>query len=160
MYKLTHKKLVKSHVQMGRMSIHQTQAGFTLIEVLIAMVILSVAIISWMNTQQAAVLNRGQSRTMTVAAELVQAKIEELSLDPGDAYSNVCEGKEPLNFVCQKEGSYTIGGFEYIIQWNLLQIDDIVSDSRPFWDIEVEASWNYRGEKTYNSKRIVMERPQ
>ena len=136
------------------------ESGLTLIEVLIAMVILVVAIVGWINLQQSAVMGRGQSRTMTVAAELVQAKIEDMSTRPGDMYSRFCGGYNPLSHVCREDNVHLVGGFEYTLEWSLIQIHDFVSDSRPFWDIEVEARWNYRGPKSFSAKRIVMERPQ
>lgn len=133
-----------------------TLAGFTLVEVLIAVFILSVGILAWVSTQQSAVMGRGQSRTMTVAAEIVQAKIEELSINPAE----VCDPDD----TCDGQDTNLIGGFEYDLNWELARSslkdgsNDIVPDSKAFWKIDVEASWNYRGHKTYASRRIVQER--
>lgn len=128
--------------------------GFTLIEVLIAVVILAVAVLAWMSTHQSAVLTRGQSRTMTVATELVQAKVEELSLRP----AKVCD---PVSF-CNGQEEITLGRFTYTIQWHLERMessDDTPTalDIRPFWEVFVSADWKYRGNKSFSTTRLVME---
>ncbi len=132
----------------------ETQAGFTLVEALIAMLILVVAIVGWMGAQDASVSNRGLSRTMTVATELVQSKIEELSEDPASYCSS-----PPCN---NQEEKYTVGGFEYTLEWEMER--DKLSDgngtlphARPLWIIEVTGKWNFQGEKSIASRRVVNE---
>ena len=139
-------------------AILNTGKGFTLVEVLIAIVVLAVAILAWVSTQQSAVMTRGQSRTMTVATELVQAKIEELSLQPAE----VCN---PASF-CDGQEEVSLGGFTYYLQWYLERMDPsdtsdanaAALDLRPFWEIFVRADWNYRGSKSFSATRLVMER--
>ncbi|MFW6005171.1 MAG: type IV pilus modification PilV family protein [Desulfonatronovibrionaceae bacterium] len=132
--------------------------GFTLVEVLIALVVLSTAVAGWMYSQQAAVFNRGQSRTMTVAAELVQAEMEKLSLNPDEMYSQACPGRVPLTETCENQETLTVGGFDYTISWELQKISDFVDESRPFWEIQVQAAWNYRGPKNITAEKLAMER--
>ncbi len=127
--------------------------GFTLIEVLIAVMVLAVAVLAWMSTQQTAVLTRGQGRTMTVATELVQAQIEELSFRP----AQVCP-----NPPCQGGAQQIIGGFNYVLDWNLTRMnlkdgDNVVPGTRSFWEIAVDVTWQYRGEKSFSASRIVAE---
>ena len=127
----------------------ERQTGFTLVEALIAMLILVVGIVGWMAAQDASVSNRGLSRTMTVGTELAQSKMEELAEDP-DAFcsNNSCSGNEELS----------IGGFKYDIQWDMNRINEdgsILAHANPMWVIEVETSWEYRGEKTRNARRVV-----
>ncbi len=128
-----------------------SQNGLTLVEVLIAMLILVVAIVGWMGAQQSSVLNRGQSRTMTVATELVHSKIEELSADPAKACSgNSCSGQNELN----------IGGLNYSLDWEMNRINsdgNILTYGRPLWIIEVNGNWRYRGNKNTIARRVVME---
>ncbi|WP_028571978.1 type IV pilus modification PilV family protein [Desulfonatronum lacustre] len=129
--------------------------AFTLLEVLIAVIVLAVAVLAWMSTQQAAVLTRGQGRTMSIATELVQAKIEELSLRP----AQVC----PQGALeCQGQEEQTIGGFNYVLEWNLTRMEvsdgSDVLDTRAFWEIFVRADWKYRGNKSFSAGRLVPER--
>ncbi len=137
----------------------KTQAGFTLVEALIAMLILVVAIVGWMGAQDASVSNRGLSRTMTVATELVQSKIEELAEDPGE----FC-GSPPCN---NQQESIVVDGFEYTLTWDMDRQELIVSGSnvdgplqyaRLLWTITVEGSWEYRGTKTRELTRIVADK--
>lgn len=132
-----------------------TGKGFTLVEVLIAVIVLAVGVLAWMSTQQSAVLTRGQGRTMTVATELVQAKIEELSLRPAQICPQGTTG-------CQGQEEQTIGGFSYVLEWSLarMEVNDgsEALDARAFWEIFVKADWKYRRSKSFSASRIVMER--
>ncbi|MFP4393021.1 MAG: prepilin-type N-terminal cleavage/methylation domain-containing protein [Desulfohalobiaceae bacterium] len=125
--------------------------GFTLIEVLIALVILVVGILAWVHTQQEAVLSRGQSRTMTVAEELLQSKVEELALDP-ERFCN--------NSTCQDQETCTQEGFEYTLSWELsrkqLQAgSEPLSQAWPLWSINVTASWQFQGQKELSAHRLA-----
>lgn len=129
--------------------------GFTLVEVLIAVIVLAVGVLAWMSTQQTAVLTRGQGRTMTVATELVQAKIEELSLRPAQFCPQGATG-------CQGLEEEKIGGFNYVLEWSLarMEVNDgsDVLDTRAYWEIFVKVDWKYRGNKSFSASRIAMER--
>lgn len=131
-------------------------SGFTLVEVLVAIVILAMGILAWMSTQQFAVMTRGQSRAMTVATELAQAKIEDLSLDSAGVCgigSNGCSGQEAVS----------IGGFTYTLQWDLQKMGvrgagAAALDINAYWEIRVWVTWTYRGERIFSVRRVVMER--
>ena len=128
---------------------HQT--GFTLVEVLIAMIILVVAVVGWMGAQQSSVLNRGLSRSMTVATELVQSKIDELSISPAD------------NSGTSGVDTRMIGGFEYTLEWEIkphLKLkagEEDLEYVKPLYIIEVDGKWQYQGGKTIKSRRVVMD---
>ena len=125
-----------------------SQTGFTLVEVLIAMIILVVAVVGWMGAQQSSVLNRGQSRTMTVATELVQSKIEDLSVSPTAGTGT---------------DSYSVGGFDYNLEWKttshlgLKAGEDNLAYVKPLYVLEVEGKWQYRGAKIIKAERVVMD---
>ena len=128
----------------------ERQTGFTLVEALIAMLILVIAIVGWMGTQDASVSNRGLSRTMTVATELVQSKIEELAEDPATASC------------ADYPATYSQGGFDYEIDCTLTESQlsnsgESLAHANPLWVIEVSANWKYRGDREYSSRRVVME---
>lgn len=129
------------------------QAGLTLLEVLIAMVILVVGVLGWIGLQQTAVMNRGESRTMTVATELVQSKIEELSESPAE----ICNSDS-----CSGEDEHTIDGFEYVLEWEMEKKDssdwgDDLAYAHPLWVLDVTGEWKIRGEKEIEVRRVVME---
>ena len=131
-------------------SIDHKQTGFTLVEALIAMLILVVGIVGWMAAQDASVSNRGLSRTMTVATELVQSKMEELAEDPA---ASSCDGYP---------ATYSQDGFDYEIDCSLVESEltnggDSLEYANPLWVIEVSATWQYRGDRDYNARRVVME---
>ena len=129
------------------------QAGLTLLEVLIAMIILAVGVLGWIGLQQSAVMNRGESRTMTVATELVQSKIEELSENPAE----ICNSNS-----CADDEQRIVDGFEYTLEWEmerekLSNSDGTLPHARPLWIIEVEGKWNYQGDRSIESRRVVNE---
>lgn len=122
---------------------------------------------------------------MTVATELVRAKIEELSLRPVE----ICG--TGVTF-CVGDDEFAIGGFTYFLQWEIerfeiygtsfppatnstetnstetngtfannatLEDDEtVLLDVRPYWEIYVQADWNYRGGKSISTTRVVMEK--
>ena len=128
------------------------QAGLTLLEVLIAMVILVVGVLGWIGLQQTAVMNRGESRTMTVATELVQSKIEELSENPAGLCSDaLCSGDD-----CESE---TIDGIEYTLEVSECSEveENELSYADPLWIIEVKGKWDFQGDRELESRRVVNE---
>ena len=133
----------------------ERQTGFTLVEALIAMLILVVAIVGWMGAQDASVSNRGLSRTMTVATELVQSKMEELAEDP-ETYCSTTG--------CEDIEEQTVNdGFEYTLVWSMYREElsnsgVALEHALPLWVIVVEGKWNHRGPKsTGEFRRVVMQ---
>jgi len=58
-----------------------SQKGFTIVELLIAAVVISVGILAWAKTQQGGIKNRATSDTITTASELAMSVGEELALE-------------------------------------------------------------------------------
>jgi len=129
------------------------KSGFTLVEVLIAALILLIAVAGWMGAQQSSILNRGQSRTMTVAAELAQSMMEELSSNP----AAVCKGQ----FSCTGGAVMYIGGREYLIDWDISGSSPAVEDpdaweARGLGIIKVRVTWEYRGDLEVSLSRVFV----
>lgn len=126
----------------------KTQTGFTLLEALIAMVILIIGVLAWVGTQQSVVLNRGQSRTMTVATELVQSKIEELSHSP-----EVDSSTETIS----------VDGFDYKLDWDVTtsdlkdSSDNTLEYAEHLYLIDIECQWQFQGPQDIEHQRVVTE---
>ena len=128
-----------------------SQNGLTLVEALVAMLILVVAIVGWMGAQQSYVLKRAQSRTMTVATELVQSKLESLAAGP----AKICNGNS-----CNGSDVLDNGGFMFTLDWEMIRINSdgsLLLHARPLWIIEVTGSWHYRGNKSIQASKVSME---
>jgi type IV pilus modification protein PilV len=91
------------------------QKGFTLIEVMIAMVVLLTGILGVMSMQYYAVSGNASSRDMRIATSLSQQLIEQLKATPyGDLASNSNSDPVPVT-------ETTIsGGIDYTMRWWVL----------------------------------------
>jgi len=123
--------------------------GFTLVEVLVALFIVSTALMAWIVSQEANARNRGMSRRITQAVEVGQSKIEELAVQARSwGYTH---GEE------SGSDSVYVEGFTYTRSWSV-DGDKIVSDGRQLWLITTEIQWMYGGSRTISLSRIVLGR--
>jgi prepilin-type N-terminal cleavage/methylation domain-containing protein len=107
-------------------TLSNTNRGFSLIEVMIAMAIFSIGILAVGSMQMSNTKNNTTGNIMTGATMLARQKIEELkTLDPFDLDS--------------ADGNDTVG--IYGRQW----VTDPVSGSTTSWKLTVTVSWTRRG---------------
>ena len=71
---------------MGR---HESRAGFTLLEVVVAMVILSTALIGWLATYGAELRSLSRARVVIVAVELAEDRLTAIELYARDLIPSI-----------------------------------------------------------------------
>lgn len=126
------------------------QYGFTLVEVVIAMLILSVGILAWAANQNQNVESRTVSSELTTAAELSQSRVENLASEVTGWSSNE-DGTSNATTINEN-------GIDYNLFWRVHKGDEFVSGGRTAWKISVNATWDHYGTKRMNLERMVMGR--
>lgn len=125
------------------MRTYNAQSGFTLVELLIAAIIIAVGILGWAKTQDGSIKGRATSNGITTASELGMAKLEQLALEsqrkvapPNDADVIITQG-------VQFNRSWTINDGNMAAGVRLRKIDVLVT-------------WNHYGPKSVQYQRIVV----
>ena len=77
---------------MEKMKLHK-ETGFTILEVMIAMIILSISLLLLLNMAMIALDGNDWSNKTTIATQLLQAKIEQLRSD----YNNLSNGNDTVS---------------------------------------------------------------
>ncbi len=122
------------------------QNGFTLVEVLVAMVILSVGVVAWVMSQSNNIRNRSRSEIISQAAILGQSQLEELTnqaLSWGSDHADV-NGTEVVN----------LGGQDYNVLWAVVG-GDIFSKGTATWKIVTTVNWGKWGNGTISCEKVV-----
>lgn len=127
------------------MSVHKDQKGFTIVELLIAAIIIAVGILGWAKAQNGSIKGRAVSNGITTASELGMAKLEQLALECQDNAAAEPAGG-PEDIISQ--------GVRYERTWTI-EVDEIL-DGVSFWKIEVTVFWNHYGPTTIQYQRIVV----
>ena len=125
------------------MQTSKNQNGFTLVELLIAAIIIAVGVLGWARTQQGSIKGRAISNGITKASELGIAKLEELALE--------CQNNAAI---VQANDSVVMQGVQYNREWSIEQGE--ILDGLELWKIDVEVNWNHFGPKTVQYQRIVV----
>lgn len=127
------------------MQIHNNQRGFTLVELLIAAIIIAVGILGWAKTQDGSIKSRAVSNGITTASELGMAKLEQLALECQRNPSAEPDGG-PEDILSQ--------GVMYQRTWTIESGE--ILDGVSLWKIDVTVSWNHYGPATVQYQRIVV----
>ncbi|MGE4443023.1 MAG: prepilin-type N-terminal cleavage/methylation domain-containing protein [Desulfomicrobium sp.] len=127
------------------MSVHKDQKGFTIVELLIAAIIIAVGILGWAKAQDGSIKGRAVSNGITTASELGMAKLEQLALECQDNAAAEPAGG-PEDIISQ--------GVRYERTWTI-EADEIL-DGVSLWKIEVTVSWNHYGPTAIQYQRIVV----
>ncbi len=127
------------------MPIKNNQKGFTLVELLIAAIIIAVGILGWAKAQDGSIKGRAVSNGITTASELGMAKLEQLALECQDNAAAEPAGG-PEDIISQ--------GVRYERTWTI-EADEIL-DGVSLWKIEVTVSWNHYGPTAIQYQRIVV----
>ena len=119
-------------------------AGFTLVEVLIAMVILTVGVTGWVMSQNTNIKVRDLSGTLATAQELARSEIEDLITRAHER--DMSEGSlSSLKTYVFPVMTYTVSS-----TLNATRMD---SDGRAVWLVRATSSFD-----RYGSHRVILER--
>lgn len=121
---------------------HGSQSGLTLVELLIATVIISVGILAWAKTQNGGIKGRATSSGITTASELAMSLTEELAL-------------ESQRTALPSSGSdmIPIRGVQFSRTWNVTE-HSIMIGAR-VRTIDVVINWNQYGPKEIRYQRVT-----
>lgn len=108
--------------------------GFSLLEALIAILILSIGVLGWMSFQSKNVISRGRSNELTRAIQVSESQLDRLSVQ-AEQWNNT----QPN--VVNANGTATIGNSQYNLVWSVRQ-GGIGWAVKPLWHIQVQTSWS------------------
>lgn len=121
-------------------------AGFTLIEVLIAIVILTVGAMGWVMSQNSNLRTRYLSGSLATAQNLARSKVEDLT--------HIAENRK------LSEGAISVfDTFNSTIIYNVnatLNSTEINSESKPVWLITAITSFNKYGSHQVTLEKIIV----
>jgi type IV pilus assembly protein PilV len=120
------------------------QSGFTLVELLIAAVIIAVGILGWAKTQDSSIKGRATSNGITTASELGMAKLEQLALECQRSFAPP-SGADPV---------INTQGVGFTRSWTIEE-GSLASGIR-LRKIDVVVTWNHYGAKSVQYQRIVV----
>jgi prepilin-type N-terminal cleavage/methylation domain-containing protein len=119
-----------------------SQKGFTVVELLIAAVIISVGILAWAKTQQGGIKGRATSDSVTTASELAMSIAEELALE-----------SRRSAVPAAKIDSRTVRGV--VFNWNGAVTPQQVMTGVWVRSIDVTVNWNQYGPKQVRYQRVT-----
>ncbi|UTF50239.1 prepilin-type N-terminal cleavage/methylation domain-containing protein [Desulfomicrobium sp. ZS1] len=132
------------------MSYKKKKNGFTIVELLIAGVVISIGILAWAKAQDGGIKNRALSNDITTAVELATAQLEIISLE----CQSWSAGHTPNN----GNSSFEIQGVEYDRNWSATSQNNFFPDGNPFWEINVDVTWSHYGQKSVQYRKILVGR--
>jgi type IV pilus assembly protein PilV len=125
------------------MSTKDKQSGFTLVELLIAAIIIAVGILGWAKTQDGSIKGRATSNGITTASELGMAKLEQLALE---SQRNAAPANDTDVINTQ--------GVQFTRSWTINE-GNIAAGVR-VRKIDITVTWNHYGPKSVQYQRIVV----
>ena len=127
------------------MTIKEKQ-GFTLVEVLVAIVVLSVGVLAWTVTQNSNVRSRAVSTNLTAATDFAQSLVENLTLNA--MQRSVADGDT------NGTDSETVDSVTYNALWGLTGGDLLTGGAR-VWKVDVVVTWTKWGTHSLSLQKVV-----
>lgn len=124
--------------------IHSRCTGFTLIEVLVSLVILTVGVTGWVMSQTTNVRSRDLSGTLATAQELARSKVEDLISVAQDRNRSEGATTTQETFVFPNE-TYTVSA--------TMNATTLNSEGKPVWLITATTTYD-----RYGSHNVILER--
>lgn len=121
-----------------------SKQGFTIVELLMALVIIAVGILAWAKTLDGSIKGRAISNDITTASELAASKLEHLSL--------ILQKKD----LSSAEETFSKNGVNYLLSWTIIREQNTIASATKIWQINMLVSWNHYGNKTLQYQKIVV----
>lgn len=121
---------------------HESQSGSTLVELLIATVIITVGILAWAKTQEGGIKGRATSGSITTASELAMSLTEELALE-SQRSALPSSGNDMV----------PIRGIQFSRTWNVTELS--IMQGAGVRTIDVVINWNQYGPKEVRYQRVT-----
>ena len=122
--------------------------GFTLVEVLMAITILSVGILAWVSTQNQNLQSRTTSGHLNTAVELAEGWLEEKSAE--------VRGWNASHTSTSNNFQQSVSGIPYTLTWAVTNGDQMVPGGLTFWELDVQVDWTHFGAHSVQFRRIVI----
>jgi prepilin-type N-terminal cleavage/methylation domain-containing protein len=126
--------------------------GFTLVETMVAIVVLTIGILGWMSFQGSTITNRALSREMTRALQVTQARIDELSATAAQRDVNAEDVNGSASGATCTE---LVDGIAYDFEWWITGFSPNFAQQR-FWEVRVETRWGQGQARILELSRIVV----
>jgi len=123
--------------------------GFTLVEVLVALVVLTIGVIGWVASQNSNVRGRDLSGTLAIAQELGRSRVEDL-------ISTALE-RDPNDGGITSVETYVLSSMTYTVS-STLNATRLESEGKPVWLINVTSSFDRYGAHSVSLERMVVGR--
>lgn len=127
--------------------IMKAKNGFTLIEVLVSMAILSIGILAWVTTQNMSIKSRAISNTLSIAEELMVSQMDILGCQVASWGSNHADESGTI--------TSTIASIRYKLFWRV-EKGMLVSDGRPLWLVTITVNWSFYGNHSLSGEKIIV----
>lgn len=117
------------------------EKGFTIVELLVAAVIISVGILAWAKAQTGGIKGNATSNGITTASELAMSRAEELALESQRARPS------------DDSDEVVARGFRFFRTWSIAEYDVMLGVRVRM--INVTVNWNQYGPKEVQYQRVA-----
>ncbi len=123
--------------------------GFTLVEVLVALVLLSVGVTGWVMTQSSNIRSRDLSGALATAQELARSEIEDLI--------TTAHGRDVSDGSFSSQKIYVFPTMTYTVS-STLNATLMDSDGNAVWLVRATSSFERYGSRSVSLERMVVAR--